>query len=626
MSDKLNFQSDLPKYVVGIDVGNSTTELALVRLEQGLPQEWWSACVPTTGVKGTKENVKGLIRALDEVILSAKVAREDVDLALINDATPVIGDLAMSTVSETIITDSAMIGHDPSTPGGAGLGIGKTKRLEEIEGCEEGECVVVLVGENCGFRQAAIQINAALAKGVAVNGVIAQNNDGVLIANRLDKLLPVVDEVHDINAVPLGMPAAVEVAETGHTISKLCNPYGIASIFDLNSEETRSVANIAVTLIGNRSAVVIKTPAGMIEEYRVPIGSLYIESGVSEREVDISLGADKIMSVVDGLKEVTDIRGEACTSVGGMLGRIKQSLSDSSGQEYDLIKVRDVLAVDTVVSQPVKGAIAGETCINRAVGLAAMVYTDKMLIKELLVELEHELPFPVAIGGVEVEMAVRGALTTPGTRQPLVVLDMGSGSVDAACWESGERIKGVHLAGAGEMVTRMIDAELDLKDRDAAELVKKYPAVFVDSLFHYTMEDGQMVFPSSPCPLPVLGRTALLMEDGVLYPLKKKISLEKIARVRRECKAKVLLTNGLRALKKIAPGGNIRVFDHVVLIGGCALDFEVSQLISEHLLQQYGIVCGAGNIRGHLGPRGAVAVGLVKNYLEKIGSEDSHEK
>lgn len=614
----------LPEFVVGIDVGNSTTEVALAHLQQGLPQKWWSACVPTTGVKGTKENIKGLLQALDEVVLSAGLSREEIDLALINDATPVIGDLAMSTISETIITDSAMIGHNPGTPGGAGLGIGYTKPLQALAECRTGDEVVVLIDENCGFHQAAVLINEALDRGIKVNGVIAQKDDGVLIANRLKKRIPVVDEVQGIDAVPLNMPAAVEVAEAGYTISELCNPYGIASIFGLSSKETRSVANIAVTLIGNRSAVVIKTPSGMIEEYRVPIGSLYIESGITEKEVDISLGAEKIMSAVDGCKQITDIRGEACTSVGGMLGRIKQCLSDSSGQSFDQIKVRDLLAVDTTAFQAVKGAIAGETCTNRAVGLAAMVYTDRMLMKDLLEELQQECSFPISIGGVEVEMAVRGALTTPGTQQPLVVLDMGSGSVDAALWEEGKEIRGIHLAGAGEMVTRMIDTELNLQSRDTAELVKRYPAVFVDSLFHYTMENGQMVFPTEPCPLPSLGRTALLMENGVLYPLKKQIPLDKLVRVRRECKSKVLLTNALRALKKIAPGGNIRLFEHVALIGGSAMDFEVSQLISEYLLHHYGVVCGAGNIRGCLGPRGAVAVGLVKHYLEKAGWEESN--
>ena len=45
---------------------------------------------------------------------------------LVNEATPVISGLAMETITETIITESTMIGHNPETPGGAGLGVGTT--------------------------------------------------------------------------------------------------------------------------------------------------------------------------------------------------------------------------------------------------------------------------------------------------------------------------------------------------------------------------------------------------------------------------------------------------------------------------------------------------------------------
>ncbi|WP_228741519.1 hypothetical protein, partial [Klebsiella quasipneumoniae] len=44
----------------------------------------------------------------------------DISLIRINEATPVIGDVAMETITETIITESTMIGHNPKTPGGVG--------------------------------------------------------------------------------------------------------------------------------------------------------------------------------------------------------------------------------------------------------------------------------------------------------------------------------------------------------------------------------------------------------------------------------------------------------------------------------------------------------------------------
>ena len=46
------------------------------------------------------------------------------DLVRLNEAAPVIGDTAMETITETIITESSMIGHNPSTPAGAGEAVG----------------------------------------------------------------------------------------------------------------------------------------------------------------------------------------------------------------------------------------------------------------------------------------------------------------------------------------------------------------------------------------------------------------------------------------------------------------------------------------------------------------------
>ena len=80
------------------------------------------------------------------------------------------------------------------------------------------------------FKDAAEKINAARARGVSIAGAIVQKDDGVLINNRLQQPVPIVDEVMYIDRVPVGMPAAVEVAHPGRTIEKLCNPYDIATL------------------------------------------------------------------------------------------------------------------------------------------------------------------------------------------------------------------------------------------------------------------------------------------------------------------------------------------------------------------------------------------------------------
>ena len=51
-----------------------------------------------------------------------------------------------------------------------------------------------------------------------------------------------------------------------------------------------------------------------------------------------------------------------------------------------------------------------------------------------------------------------------------------------------------HQAGAGELVSMLIETELGLGDRHIAEQIKKYPLAKVESLFHMRMENGQMTF------------------------------------------------------------------------------------------------------------------------------------
>ena len=110
--------------IAGIDIGNSTTEVALGRVEGGRVNFLSSSIAFTSGIKGTTQNVLGVRNALSDALERAGWGRDDfskVDLIRINRAAPVIGEVAMETVTETIITESTMIGHNPSTPGGVGV-------------------------------------------------------------------------------------------------------------------------------------------------------------------------------------------------------------------------------------------------------------------------------------------------------------------------------------------------------------------------------------------------------------------------------------------------------------------------------------------------------------------------
>ena len=344
---------------------------------------------------------------------------------------------------------------------------------------------------------------------------------------------------------------------------------------------------------------------------------MFISGHKYTHEVDLVSGAETIMSTVEKVEPLEDAYGESGTSVGGMLSKIKKTLGDINDQPLESIKVRDLFAVGTIVPQKVKGGIAGEYSRNQVVGLAAMVWTDKSLMQDLVTKLRAESKIPVNIGGTEVRMALLGALTTPGVEKPLVILDMGAGSIDAASLDSKGNVKFVHLAGAGDMLTMLIDSELDLKDISLAEDIKIFPAAKVESLFHIKLEDGSLKFFKNPLNGNLLGRVVILKEDQEMIPLPKDIPLEKLISIRKDMKKKIFINNVVRALKRITPNQNLRLIHEIVLLRGSALDLEIPGIISEFLLINYGVITGRGNIRGKLDPRNAVATGLILSFCQK---------
>lgn len=598
------------KLIVGVDIGNATTETAVGRLEDnGSVTLISDGIVKTTGIKGTSQNIHGIFGSVKQALDKIGATYSDVHSIAINEAAPVIGDVAMETITETIITESTMIGHNPETPGGLGLGIGQTVAYGDLDSVAVGTACIPVIPRGVDFADAAAGINRALERGVDVQAAILQKDDGVLVNNRLSKVLPIVDEVSLIDKVPLGVRAAVEVAAPGRVVESLANPYGVATAFNLTPEETKMIVPIARALIGNRSAVVLKTLAGDVQERVIPAGQITFVGRQHSRSVNVDAGAEKIMQVQETCKPVDDIRGESGTHAGGMLERVRQVMAELTEMHPKDIHIQDLLAIDTFVPQHVKGGLAGEFSMENAVGIAAMVQADRLQMQRIAEELAEQLQVKVEVGGIEADMAIRGALTTPGTRAPVAIIDMGAGSTDASMLDGHCQVHSVHLAGAGNMVTMIIDTELGLNDLGLAEEIKQFPLAKVESLFHIRHEDGTVQFFNKALPPEVFARVVILRDDRMV-PVPTRHALEEIRRVRREAKRKVFVTNALRALRGVSPTGEVRGIDHVVLVGGSALDFEVPQLVTD-ALSQFGVVAGRGNIRGKLGPRNAVATGLI---------------
>ena len=600
------------KLIAGVDIGKSTTEVCIGGTEEnGTFRFLSSASRMTTGTKGTLPNVLGIKAALEEAMEKIHQPLSALSLVRLNEAAPVIGDTAMETITETIITESSMIGHNPSTPAGAGEAVGELIFLENIWKGKPGVPYIVAAASKFSYEEVAARLNQHIPE-LSIKGLILQADEAVLVENRLSRQIPIVDEVRHIHKIPEGKLAAIEVALPGTGIRMLSNPYGIATLLGLDAEETKSVTPIAKSLVGKRSAVVIKTPHGNIKENILPAGEITFH-GSRELSVDIDAGEDTIMETLQNAGEIRDIDGQRDTNVGNMLRRIKTSMEDVAKTGEGDIRITDILAVDTLAPVEISGSLAGETCMEKAVGIAAMVKTQHLPMQQIAEHLEKELSVKAVVAGVEAVMASVGAMTTPGTKLPLAILDMGGGSTDAAVLEADGTVRTTHQAGAGELVSMLIQTELGLKSRVTAEQIKKYPMGKVESLFHLRLENGAMQFFEESIDPRYYGHVVLLA-PGEMLKIEENIPMERILEVRREAKKKVFVRNAVRALKTVAPENDLRKIPNVVLVGGSAEDFEIPEMLME-ALSEYRIVCGRGNIRGQEGPRNAVATGLLLSYL-----------
>ncbi len=96
---------------------------------------------------------------------------------------------------------------------------------------EPGAVVAVVCGED--FDQAASGLRDARARGWAIVAVLVRDDDAVLIGNRFDRQIPIVDEVTDAAGLPFGGLAAVEVAAAGGAVEALADPLAVADLLAL---------------------------------------------------------------------------------------------------------------------------------------------------------------------------------------------------------------------------------------------------------------------------------------------------------------------------------------------------------------------------------------------------------
>ena len=455
------------------------------------------------------------------------------------------------------------------TPSGSGVGAGRLTQLEELGGPPPSSDVIAVVGAE-DFDAAARRLREARERGWRITAAIVQSDDGVLIGNRFDRSLPIVDEVRDVALLPLGALAAVEVAEAGGSVAELSDPLRLGVLLGLDPVQARAARTAARAVAGSRTAIVVRTgpPAR------------------SRRPGDTAV----CLVGVDGAEHRLDERADPPAP--GRIAAIRGAAGDRNGL-LDLVW-------RSLPSPPDDPGFARRLARRRAIAIALLERGEG---SDLVTALSELCPHGARVLARESDAAMLGAATTPGAGRAPFILDLGGGTVDLHRAEGA-----ISTAGGGDLVTRicacLLGSQLAL-----AERAKRCRSARVETPFTLHHEDGSRSFLGEPAPPDALARLCAL--DGKrLIALPAQLAPEVWGRLRRAAKREVLGFNVRRAIDAV---GGVPRGELALLIGGCATDHEVLDVVAGEL-EEHDLAVARGNVLGRHGPRAAVAVGLVLTF------------
>jgi hypothetical protein len=555
--------------VAGVDVGNSTTEVAVARVQPGGEPQWlFVGRCPTTGPKGSADCIAGIAELLAraERRLGARP-----ELGLLAELHPVKTDLLeLGRIEELALEHTAIARPASETPSGTGVAAGRLTRLEDLGGPPAAHEVIAVVGP-VDFAAAATELDDARERGWRIAAAIVESDDGVLIGNRFDRSLPIVDEVADADELPLGALAAVEVAPAGATIAVLSDPLRLGLLLGFDPDQARAARTAARAVAGCRAAIIVRTPRTA-------------NAGPARDTSVLLVGADGAQRPLDEQADppppgdVVAVRGAA-------------------GDHDRLLDV----VWRSLPSPPEDPGFARRLARRRAIALALLQRGDG---GDLVTALSDLCPRGARVVARESDAAMLGVATTPGAGRAPFILDLGGGTVDLHRFEGA-----VSTAGAGDLVTR-ICASLLGSHVALAERAKRHRSARVETPFTLHHEDGSRSFLGKPAPPDTLAR--LCAVDGKrLVALPAQLAPEVWGRLRHAAKREVL---GLNVRRAIAAGGGATRGELVMLVGGCASDPEVPDIVASEL-EREDVAVARANVLGRHGPRAAVAVGLVLTFV-----------
>lgn len=69
-------------------------------------------------------------------------------------------------------------------------------------------------------------------------------------------------------------------------------------------------------------------------------------------------------------------------------------MASLTSHDMNAVHIQDLLAVDTFIPRAVQGGIAGECSMENAVGIAAMVKSDRLQMQAIASELSRPVKYP----------------------------------------------------------------------------------------------------------------------------------------------------------------------------------------------------------------------------------------
>ncbi len=554
--------------IAGVDVGNATTEIAVLAGNEILGVDR----LPTRGGKGSAESLRGA------AALVRRIERRygwRVDEARIAPLRPVETTTVAAAPRPPTTGRLRLLAAGVATPGGAGSCVGVPLWLDRPLPAEPAAGqVIAVIPAGLGYARAAERLHDLAQAGVPVAAVLVPADEGVLVANRIDGRIPVVDQV-DLTALASCSLVAVEVRAPGQQLTLLTDPVALGAAFGLGDGEAGEAVTLCQSLVDYSNAVIGCADTATVSAPMQQVPGCLPEPWVLAEGGRVTLR-------------------QACALMADWPVGAVRAVSTSSVP----VEVDDLFAVDLA-------AVADAATARRGrLGQAIVAASLRRLAADTnhAGQLSDLIGRPVRCAASEPAAARLGALTTPGAWPDAVVVDVGAGTIDVIAADAE-----VVAAGAGDLLTAAI-AQIVGVPNAAAEWVKRGPCLRVEGAQRFEAEDGSHGFLDRPARASAAGMLAIIGPAGPLTFDRGRTPAEWRA-IRLRLKQAIFAVNLRRALADqwSRPG-------QVLIVGGPAADEELLGVLLRSLPP--GVAVGRGNVGGTLsgppaGHRYAAALGLA---------------